>query len=239
MKGQKMIQRPEGDEISRRERPVVLEYGAGAPSVSGVGLLGVVLGAASLAAIGAIWVIGLTIDPDPRAKPFWPAVVVAAGLAAAAVGCGFAGQREAAGREGSGEAMPRWGRWLGCVGLASIPATIWLHPSFEWHRGRRYGPHPISVVQTDISAIETALEIFEKDHGRYPTAEEGLIVLIQRPSDDPNWHGPYLNRRYVPKDIWGNDYIYVCPGMHNPGGFDLFSLGPDSKPGTADDVGNW
>ena len=50
--------------------------------------------------------------------------------------------------------------------------------------------------------------------------------LIQQPRDAQNWRGPYLQSDSIPKDPWGNDYIYECPGRHNPTSYDISSLGP-------------
>jgi general secretion pathway protein G len=58
--------------------------------------------------------------------------------------------------------------------------------------------------------------------------------LIQSPRDARNWHGPYLDK--LPQDPWGNYYLYVYPGKHNPAGYDLYSAGVDGKAGTDDDV---
>jgi general secretion pathway protein G len=60
---------------------------------------------------------------------------------------------------------------------------------------------------------------------------------VTRPGDAKNWNGPYLDD--VPKDPWGQPYVYVYPGRHNANGYDLYSIGRDGQDGTADDVGNW
>jgi general secretion pathway protein G len=92
---------------------------------------------------------------------------------------------------------------------------------------------------------KTVLGMFKVDCGRYPTTEEGLNALIIRPKDilAHDWRGPYFDPPQRPKDPWGRDYIYRCPGIHNTDGFDLYSCGPDglSQPGgeDADDINNW
>ena len=71
------------------------------------------------------------------------------------------------------------------------------------------------------------------DHGRYPTAEQGLDALRVHPTLQPppsNWNGPYL-RKDVPLDPWGLPYVYLSPGEINPRGYDLFSLGADGQVG--------
>ena len=91
-----------------------------------------------------------------------------------------------------------------------------------------------AAAHADISSIKTALDAYEVDNGGYP---KSLQDLIQQPNNARNWHGPYLDN--LPVDPWGNPYVYVFPGRHNPNAFDLSSVGPDGKAGTDDDIGNW
>ena len=87
---------------------------------------------------------------------------------------------------------------------------------------------------TQISTFKTALDSFEVDTGSYP---KGLIDLIQQPRDAQNWRGPYLQSDSIPKDPWGNDYIYKFPGSHAPAlAYDLSSGGP---PGGDKPIANW
>ncbi len=95
-----------------------------------------------------------------------------------------------------------------------------------------------AAAKTDISSIETALDAFEVDTGRYPSTEEGLAALIDAPTNAKNWHGPYL-KRSMPTDPWGNPYQYVYPGTHSKSGYDLYSFGPDGHEGGDDDLDNW
>ena len=97
----------------------------------------------------------------------------------------------------------------------------------------------VTAAQTQVSTFKTALDSFEVDMGSYPKGRSGLLDLIQQPRDAQNWHGPYLQSDAVPKDPWGNDYIYECPGRHNPSFYDLYSAGPDGRAGNDDDVCNW
>lgn len=94
-----------------------------------------------------------------------------------------------------------------------------------------------TAAKADISNIETALNAFEIDTGRFPSSEERLGALLQQPASVTSWRGPYLQRG-LPKDPWGNDYMYRYPGQRNPSGFDLYSFGPDGREGN-DDIGNW
>ena len=93
-------------------------------------------------------------------------------------------------------------------------------------------------ARTDIANIEVALDAFEVDCGRYPATEEGIRALLDQPQALTGWQGPYL-KRGVPKDPWGNLYIYRYPGQHNVNGYDLYSFGPDGQEGGADDIDNW
>ena len=95
-----------------------------------------------------------------------------------------------------------------------------------------------TAAKTDISALDTALDSFEVDCGRYPSNEEGLGALLQPPANTQNWHGPYLKKSSIPTDPWNNPYVYRYPGSHNVNGYDLFSMGPDGREGN-DDIDNW
>lgn len=95
----------------------------------------------------------------------------------------------------------------------------------------------VTAAKADISNIETAINAFEIDNGRLPTTEEGLSALISQPANVTDWRGPYLSRG-LPKDPWGNPYLYRMPGQQNPTEFDVYSTGPDGREGN-DDIGNW
>src|SRR4051812_20511111 len=95
----------------------------------------------------------------------------------------------------------------------------------------------VTAAKTDLTNLETALDAFEIDNGRYPSSDEGLGALAQAPSDlTASWHGPYI--KSVPNDPWGMPYVYVYPGSHQQNGFDLYSYGPDKREGN-DDLVNW
>jgi general secretion pathway protein G len=99
----------------------------------------------------------------------------------------------------------------------------------------------IAAAKTDVSQMETAIDMFEQDAGRFPSTSEGLTVLTRQQglgSDVKAWKGPYLKRE-VPTDPWGNPYVYRQPGNVNTTGYDLFSMGKDGKEGNEDDIGNW
>lgn len=94
----------------------------------------------------------------------------------------------------------------------------------------------IAAAKSDIDGgISLALDLYEADNGRYPNRLEDLT---REPSDAQNWKGPYL-KKGLPKDPWGQPYVYRFPGTRNSRMFDLFSLGPDGQESTADDIVNW
>ena len=96
----------------------------------------------------------------------------------------------------------------------------------------------IIKAQQDIRTLETMLQAYKLDNFQYPSTEHGLEALVEKPTGLPeakNWQaGGYLQR--LPKDPWGNPYLYLRPGQH--GEFDLYSQGPDQQ-SSADDIGNW
>ena len=117
--------------------------------------------------------------------------------------------------------------------LLTLAAIVLPKFSGVSQRGR------VTAAETQISIFKTALDAFEVDMGYYPKGRNGLADLIQQPREAPNWHGPYLQSDAVPKDPWGNDYVYESPGRHNPSFYDVSSAGPDGRMGTDDDVCNW
>nr|WP_305793238.1 type II secretion system major pseudopilin GspG [Sedimenticola hydrogenitrophicus] len=97
-------------------------------------------------------------------------------------------------------------------------------------------------VQQDIRALASALDLYRLDNFKYPTTDDGLEALVSRPSSltsGANWkEGGYVKK--IPKDPWGNPYLYLQPGSH--GDFDLYSLGSDGVTGgegANTDIGNW
>jgi general secretion pathway protein G len=101
-------------------------------------------------------------------------------------------------------------------------------------------------AQIQIQALENALKMYKLDNGEYPTTEQGLRALVEKPTTGTaprNWRqGGYLDKNTVPKDPWKNDYLYLFPGVQNPDGFDLFSYAADGQPGgegDGEDIGNW
>ena len=98
------------------------------------------------------------------------------------------------------------------------------------------------AAKADVGAIVQALKLYRLDNGFYPSTDQGLGALVQRPTSQPvpgNWkQGGYLER--LPKDPWGSDYQFLSPGVR--GEIDVFSLGSDRArggEGNAADIGNW
>ena len=92
-------------------------------------------------------------------------------------------------------------------------------------------------AKQDIRALEAALNLYKLDNFVYPTTDQGLEALLEKPSspEPANWkEGGYLDR--MPKDPWNQDYLYLSPGEN--GSIDVFSMGPDQQP-SEDDIGNW
>jgi general secretion pathway protein G len=85
------------------------------------------------------------------------------------------------------------------------------------------------TAAVQISDIEKSLEIFKLDVGRFPTNEEGLNALVQRPDSAQGWNGPYMKGASMPTDPWGRAYKYANPGPN--GGIEILSLGEDGTPG--------
>ena len=116
--------------------------------------------------------------------------------------------------------------------LAALAAIV--TPKFA----KRSEQARITAARTQISQFEVALDAFEIDVGRYPTSSEGLRALVEKPSNAEGWQEAYL-KRDVPKDQWGNEYVYRYPGQYNENSYDLYSYGPDGKQGGNDDIVNW
>lgn len=96
----------------------------------------------------------------------------------------------------------------------------------------------IEKAKHDITALESALNIYKLDNYQYPSTDQGLESLVTKPSGSPQPRN-YKNGGYIKKlnkDPWGNEYLYLFPGTHSD--LDLYSLGSDGQP-SEDDIGNW
>jgi len=86
----------------------------------------------------------------------------------------------------------------------------------------------LKAAKAQIELFGTALDALRLDVGRYPTTEEGLQALREKPSDMNEWKGPYLPKE-IPRDPWGKPYVYKSPGEHYD--YDLLSYGLDGVEG--------
>lgn len=100
----------------------------------------------------------------------------------------------------------------------------------------------VAAAQADIDGnLATALDLYELDMGSYPLTSEGLQALLLKPDAGvagDKWQGPYLKKKQVPRDPWGKEYLYIYPGVRDPQGYDLSSLGKDGIE-SKDDIANW
>jgi general secretion pathway protein G len=96
------------------------------------------------------------------------------------------------------------------------------------------------TAKIQVDSLGAAVESFHLDMGRFPTTEEGLAALIDKPADSAAWDGPYIKKRESLKDPWGHAYLYRVPGQQSE--FDIYTLGSDQREGgeaDARDIGNW
>ena len=89
-----------------------------------------------------------------------------------------------------------------------------------------------SAAKSQLQILALALDQYRLDNDAYPTTEQGLAALRMPPpgATGANWRGPYL-RQEVPLDPWARPYVYLAPGVANPTGYDLYTLGRDAAIG--------
>ena len=104
----------------------------------------------------------------------------------------------------------------------------------------------VTTARAKIAQLESALEFYRLDNSRYPSTEQGLDSLINKPSIPPEPRsypmGGYMRSAEGLSDPWGEPFNYESPGQHNPHSFDVWSLGADASPGGTEsdsDIGNW
>lgn len=101
------------------------------------------------------------------------------------------------------------------------------------------GKSEVKATRAQLDALGKALDQYRLDSGYYPSTEQGLAALVERPANAAKWDGPYLSKS-VPPDPWGNPYVFTMPGEH--GEYDLFSYGKDGVPGgegESAEITNW
>lgn len=106
----------------------------------------------------------------------------------------------------------------------------------------RSGQAKVAAARSDLSSLANALEMYYLDNNAYPTTEQGLNALKTKPTSSPepkNWNSAgYIKK--LPKDPWGNPYLYIYPGAN--GDFELYTLGADGKEGGTEndsDIKQW
>ena len=125
-------------------------------------------------------------------------------------------------------------------GFARAFAQCGLHPARDPRSGRDPGlliglvaPAALrqlsgarnSVAKQSIERISSVLDLYKLDTGTYPTTDQGLAALVQKPSGIDNWNGPYLKGDALPADPWNHPYVYRNPSERTGHDFDLCSLG--------------
>ncbi len=94
-------------------------------------------------------------------------------------------------------------------------------------------------VKGDLESVNNALVMYQSKGLQFPSSEQGLKALVDRPNSAPVPREWARMMDEVPLDPWGQEYYYARPGKHNPTKFDIGSMGPDGMRDTEDDVGNW
>ena len=107
---------------------------------------------------------------------------------------------------------------LGLLALIAVPQVL-----------RYLSAAKTDTAQLQIQQLGLILDLYRLDVGRYPTEEQGLEAMLTRPPDAERWNGPYLKKREMPLDPWGNPFVYRFPGEH--GEYDLLTLGADEHEG--------
>ncbi len=106
---------------------------------------------------------------------------------------------------------------------------------------RKPGEARVSAARMQIRNLQTAVKLYHAEQGHLPSQQQGLEALVRKPSMEPvpkNYPaGGYLDSAELPRDPWGNDYIYLTPGRHGEP-FEIISYGSDGQPGGEDDAGD-
>jgi general secretion pathway protein G len=95
-------------------------------------------------------------------------------------------------------------------------------------------------AKQDVLAIQNALDLYKLDNGNYPTTDQGLMALVEKPTSSPTPRDWKQYLKSLPKDPWGRDYLYLNPGEHSD--VDVFTYGANGQPGGTgidSEIGNW
>ena len=133
-------------------------------------------------------------------------------------------------------------RGMTLIELLVVLVILGLIASLAGPQVMKYlGSAKTDTAKQQIHLFDGVLDGYKLDNGRYPSTQEGLAALVAAPAGVGSWKGPYLKKNSVPKDPWGNDYIYASPGEQNRP-YDILCYGADGKPGGEGenkDVNNW
>jgi general secretion pathway protein G len=94
---------------------------------------------------------------------------------------------------------------------------------------KHLGESKTKTAMLQIEQLSSAMDVYRLEVGSYPSSDQGLMALIDKPGGADQWNGPYLRKKTIRKDPWGNDYHYRSPGDNGP--FDIYTLGADNSAG--------
>jgi general secretion pathway protein G len=103
---------------------------------------------------------------------------------------------------------------------------------------RQLGGARVSVARQSIERLGSILDLYKLDAGVYPTTEQGLQALVERPADVAEWNGPYLKGEQKPMDPWNHPFVYTSPSTRSGHDYDLCSKGPPAGSGQPDMICN-
>ncbi|MGQ3890986.1 GspG family T2SS major pseudopilin variant LspG [Legionella sp. CNM-4043-24] len=95
-------------------------------------------------------------------------------------------------------------------------------------------------ARQDVLSIQNAMDLYKLDNGFYPSTDQGILALVEKPTSSPEPRDWKQYLKSLPKDPWGRDYLYLNPGEHSD--IDIFTLGADGQPGGTGingEIGNW
>ena len=121
------------------------------------------------------------------------------------------------------------------IGLIALLAGVVI-----FNADNLFGNQQVKLAQMAVKeGFRPVLFNYRMDMGSFPTTDQGLSALYQKPSNDRGrWRGPYVESQEKLLDPWGNPYQYRFPSSKVPGSYELYSLGPDGKE-SEDDVTSW
>ena len=123
--------------------------------------------------------------------------------------------------------------------LVAVSIMLVLAGTVALNLMREPGKARVARAKSDIATLKTAVRLYESDNFAIPTQRQGLEAIVARPTSEPlprNWRvGGYLDRTSLPRDPWGNDYLYFAPGRGGEA-FEIVSYGSDGQPGGEDDA---